>query len=571
MIHGKRVAVALLVRAGGAAAARLVAALPTDVVDEVLVIDDTGHDDEVRRLQAYGRRPRLRARVPDAGGGPVPTSAELLALDAEVVVVVEPDGRDDPRLVSALAAMVASGACDIVVARRAAAPSTRVPAPADQPGSASTVSGAGQPGSASVVPAADQPAPPEGGILEGTGYRACSRAVLEALAQAHGPTVQLDAAAMTEVARLGFRIGTVVGPGVHPAVAASAVYGAAPVGRASADANVEPGASGDVLRPGSASRRAVNGLLAALVLATVLPALLGAAHAVSYARIPTIPVSLVREVTLIAPGVRPLTDLQGLAVTPDGAILVAELGGRRLVELRDGTSGRGVVLASAETPEALQRPFDVAVTPDGLVLVLDQATGLVHRLYRDGRRLPPLPLGSPGARTLAVDAAGAIVVGDTGAGLVRRYRPDGSPDIGWGERHPAGQTPVGEVVGIAFVAGGIMAASGAERGAALLDDAGRVIGRTVTVGNVGPLARLSAERLLMTDLSTNRVWVLDATGRTVGRLVRADGDEPFFFQPRGVAAPGDGCLYVASDMRVGIYRIEQSYAAPTPAETVRRC
>ena len=112
---------------------------------------------------------------------------------------------------------------------------------------------------------------------------------------------------------------------------------------------------------------------------------------------------------------------------------------------------------------------------------------------------------------------------------------------------------------------------GAARGVARLDDSGRIVGRANTIGNVGPLARLSADRFLMTDLPTNRVWVLDASGQTVGRLLRADGDESLFFQPRGIAAPGDGCLYVASDMRIGVYRIEQADAMPAASELRRRC
>ncbi|MFI5293234.1 MAG: hypothetical protein ACHQ02_10235, partial [Candidatus Limnocylindrales bacterium] len=242
------------------------------------------------------------------------------------------------------------------------------------------------------------------------------------------------------------------------------------------------------------------------------------------------------------------------------------------VTVSDGkASGSAVVLAGGESSQVLQRPFDVALAPDGMVLVLDEATGRVHRLYRDGRRLPPLTLGSPGARTIALDATGAILIGDTRAGVVRRYRPDGSRDAGWGERPSFGQTPIGEVVGIEFVDGGVMAASGTERGVAFLDEAGRTIGRAATIGNVGPLTRLSDGRLLMTDLPTNRAWVLDASGQTVGRLVRADGDEILVFQPRGAAAPGDGCLYVASDMRIGVYRFEQADTMLAQPGVARRC
>jgi len=61
------------------------------------------------------------------------------------------------------------------------------------------------------------------------------------------------------------------------------------------------GASARPGGPASAPTRRITALLVALVLATLLPSLLGAAHAVSYARIPIVPVSLVREVLLVAP------------------------------------------------------------------------------------------------------------------------------------------------------------------------------------------------------------------------------------------------------------------------------
>jgi hypothetical protein len=600
MIHGQRVAVVLLVRDAGSSVAMLVAALPNDVVDDVLVVGEAA---AVRPIQAYGLRPRLRTRSPDADGGPVPSYAELLALDADVLALVEPDDRGDPRLVSAMASMIASGACDVVVERRAAV--SAAPGAEPSPGMGDQQVPVGN------ASTPRQPLRSEIGDLEPNGYRACSRSVLEALEQGDGAASPLlDGPAIARAARLGFKVGAIVGPvssaagtapspatsgsdqgvraspGQRPtlgsvrdprvdpvdrAISSNQDDGADPGDPAHTASDAEPDAPGRLPRPTSASARKVTGLLVALVLAIVLPALFGAAHAVSYARIPLIPVSLVREVMLVAPGVRPLTDLQGLAVTADGAIVVAELGGRRLVEFRDGTSGSAVVLAGGDSSQALQRPFDVALTPDGMVLVLDQATGLVHRLYRDGRRLPPLMLGSSGARALAVDASGAMLVADTGFGVVRRYHPDGSPDTGWGDPRVAGLAPIGGAVGVAFVDGGAMAASGVERGVALLDQSGQTTGRAATIGNVGPLARLSAERLLMTDLPTNRVWVLDASGRTVGRLVGVDGDETRFFQPRGIAAPGDGCLYVASDMRIGVYRIEQADTMLVQPGVPRRC
>ena len=75
----------------------------------------------------------------------------------------------------------------------------------------------------------------------------------------------------------------------------------------------------------------------------------------------------------------------------------------------------------------------------------------------------------------------------------------------------------------------------------------------------------------MTDLPTSRVWILDGSGQTVGRLRRADGDETLFFQPRGAAAPGDGCLYIASDRFIGVYRAEGADNLLVQPGVDRRC
>ena len=53
--------------------------------------------------------------------------------------------------------------------------------------------------------------------------------------------------------------------------------------------------------------------------------------------------------------------------------------------------------------------------------------------------------------------------------------------------------------------------------------------------------------------------------------MRADGDETLFFQPRGAAAPGDGCLYVASDRFIGVYRVEQGEDLLAQPGVPRRC
>jgi DNA-binding beta-propeller fold protein YncE len=61
-------------------------------------------------------------------------------------------------------------------------------------------------------------------------------------------------------------------------------------------------------------------------------------------------------------------------------------------------------------------------------------------------------------------------------------------------------------------------------------------------------------RLYMSDISTNRVWVLDREGKIIGRVVGTHPTDSLFGQPRGVAIHA-GNLYVLNDSRVTVYRL----------------
>jgi DNA-binding beta-propeller fold protein YncE len=107
--------------------------------------------------------------------------------------------------------------------------------------------------------------------------------------------------------------------------------------------------------------------------------------------------------------------LYGVAVTPDGTIVVAELGAGRVLSIRPGSPGRGVdVLATG-----LDDPVGVAIAPDGACLVCEAGAGRVVKLDGTGTLLDGLqrPQG-----ILVYDER--IYVVDAGARELVAFDPD---------------------------------------------------------------------------------------------------------------------------------------------------
>jgi glycosyltransferase involved in cell wall biosynthesis len=93
-------------------------ALPMDVVDEVLLVDDAGGDNTIELARSLGIRTIQHRTNLGYGGNQKTCYFEALQAGADIVVMVHPDYQYDPRLVTAMAAMVASGIYDAVLGSR---------------------------------------------------------------------------------------------------------------------------------------------------------------------------------------------------------------------------------------------------------------------------------------------------------------------------------------------------------------------------------------------------------------------------------------------------------------------
>jgi glycosyltransferase involved in cell wall biosynthesis len=118
MLHGKRIVVVMPAYHAGRTLEATWRDLPHDIVDQVVVVDDASDDDTVAVARALGLDVILHPHNMGYGANQKTCYKEAIARGADIVVMVHPDYQYDPRLVTAMAGMVASGIYDMVLGSR---------------------------------------------------------------------------------------------------------------------------------------------------------------------------------------------------------------------------------------------------------------------------------------------------------------------------------------------------------------------------------------------------------------------------------------------------------------------
>ena len=118
MLLGKRIVVVMPAYHAGRTLEATWRDLPHDIVDQVVVVDDASDDDTVAVARALGLDVILHPHNMGYGANQKTCYREALARSADIVVMVHPDYQYDPRLVTAMAGMVASGIYDMVLGSR---------------------------------------------------------------------------------------------------------------------------------------------------------------------------------------------------------------------------------------------------------------------------------------------------------------------------------------------------------------------------------------------------------------------------------------------------------------------
>ena len=119
MLNGRKVAVVLPAYNAARTLERTYGEIPHDIVDEVVLVDDASRDDTVAVAQRLGIRHVLRHdRNRGYGGNQKTCYRAALALGADIVVMLHPDYQYTPKLVTAMASIIASDVFPVVYGSR---------------------------------------------------------------------------------------------------------------------------------------------------------------------------------------------------------------------------------------------------------------------------------------------------------------------------------------------------------------------------------------------------------------------------------------------------------------------
>jgi glycosyltransferase involved in cell wall biosynthesis len=215
MLANKRIAVVLPAYNAAATLQRTYDEIPLDIVDDVILIDDASHDTTVELARALGIATIRHDRNRGYGGNQKTCYMAALARGADIVVMLHPDYQYAPRLVTAMASMIASGEFDAVL------------------GSRTLGKGALAGGMPFYKYFFNRVLTLAQNLLLGqklseyhTGYRAWSRAVLEQLPlQRNSDDFVFDNEMLCQTVHFGFRIGEISCPTRYFAEASSIPFG----------------------------------------------------------------------------------------------------------------------------------------------------------------------------------------------------------------------------------------------------------------------------------------------------------------------------------------------------------
>jgi len=92
--------------------------IPHDIVDAVLLVDDGSHDDTAQLSKSMGIPTYVHRGNYGYGRNQKTCYNEAMKLNGDIIVMLHPDYQYTPRLITAMASMIASGEYDVVIASR---------------------------------------------------------------------------------------------------------------------------------------------------------------------------------------------------------------------------------------------------------------------------------------------------------------------------------------------------------------------------------------------------------------------------------------------------------------------
>ena len=118
MLNGKKIVVVMPAYDAEKTLKKTYDEIPKDVVDKVLVTDDHSNDRTVEVARSLGLEVYVHEENKGYGANQKTCYKEALKKGADIVVMLHPDYQYPPKLVTAMAGLIASGMFDVVLGSR---------------------------------------------------------------------------------------------------------------------------------------------------------------------------------------------------------------------------------------------------------------------------------------------------------------------------------------------------------------------------------------------------------------------------------------------------------------------
>lgn len=118
MLNNQKIVVVLPAYNASKTLEKTITAIPEGYVDELLLVDDASPDDTVHVAQRLGIKTVMHPQNLGYGGNQKTCYKHALAMGADIVIMLHPDYQYEPLLIPAIAAMIAYGPYDVILASR---------------------------------------------------------------------------------------------------------------------------------------------------------------------------------------------------------------------------------------------------------------------------------------------------------------------------------------------------------------------------------------------------------------------------------------------------------------------
>ncbi|MFN5113678.1 MAG: glycosyltransferase family 2 protein [Ignavibacteria bacterium] len=119
MLHSKKIVIVLPAYNAAKTLEQTYREIPFDIVDDVILVDDASRDHTIEVAQALGIKHVIRHENNKGYGGNQKTCySKALELGADVVIMLHPDYQYTPKLIPAMASIIAQGLYPVVLGSR---------------------------------------------------------------------------------------------------------------------------------------------------------------------------------------------------------------------------------------------------------------------------------------------------------------------------------------------------------------------------------------------------------------------------------------------------------------------